>query len=122
MRQRKSCLCTVRSVYGFKWGLKTWRDEKAVITKIGCKAFNIYILGFPSGPRTCRQGKVVTMCLVRIFRHTLELSTTVIGSSLHQLPLSSPHFHLRFKEKRKTQWYFIEMGILCSKLSSFLHH
>lgn len=63
MCKRKSCLCTVQPLYDFKWGLKTSRDVKVIITQMGCKAFNL---------ETCKQGKVATMCLVRILRHALK--------------------------------------------------
>lgn len=119
MCQPKSSLRTVQPVYGFKWGLKTRRDEKAIITQIGCKAFNMYIHTRVSiGHRTCRQSKVVTMCLVRIFRHTSELSTT-LASPLRQLALSCSHMINNFNEKENTVIpLHIEIGVLYGKLSS----
>lgn len=74
------------------------------------------------GPRTCRQGKVVTICLVRIFRHTLELSTTVIGSSLRQLPPMELTLRLTIYMKKKTQWHYIETVFYVANSGLMLHH
>lgn len=69
------------------------------------------------GPRTCRQGKVVTMCLVRIFRHTSELSTTL--DLLYANYPSLAHTNNNLNEKENTViLLYIEMSILYSKLSS----
>lgn len=68
-------LCNLRTVYGFKWGLKTWRDEKANNNADWTQSFQRVHTRVSIGPTTCRQGEVETMCLVTISRHTLGLST-----------------------------------------------
>lgn len=77
--KHKSYLCAVWPVYGFKWRLKTLR-EKNIRKHKSLQSFQHVHTRVSIGPGACRQCKVVTMCLVRLLRHTSELSVTVIGS------------------------------------------